>query len=53
LPGAPASWQANKAVDVALDDPREAAYVKLAMTPNGPMMTQERVFTLPIWSSPR
>jgi len=32
---------------------QEAAYLKQAMTSNGPMMTQERAFTSPIWSSPR
>ncbi|MGA8055043.1 MAG: DUF3604 domain-containing protein, partial [Burkholderiales bacterium] len=31
----------------------DAAYFKVSMTPNVPMITQERAFTSPIWYSPR
>jgi len=30
----------------------DAAYFKVKMTPNVPMITQERAFTSPIWYSP-
>jgi len=31
----------------------DAAYFKVKMTPNVPMITQERAFTSPIWYTPK